>query len=63
MTANYEQIARENGWTVVDKDPGGWTDQPCLYHPQQDRVWPLGDWKGACEDLGLLDAQGQYIPG
>lgn len=24
-----------------------------LFHAELDRVWPNGDWEGACRDLGL----------
>lgn len=56
---DWEKIARDNGWSVVDLDPSPHRihSEPCLYHEQLDRIWPLGDWEGAVRDLGLTEIE------
>lgn len=56
MIIDWEKMAKANGWVEVSQDPHRGAedyDGPCLYHEDQDRVWPLGDWEGAARDLGL----------
>ncbi len=56
METNWEARARELGWAVAYREPqAGNIEAPepiCLYHMDLDREWPLGDWKGAVEDVG-----------
>ena len=51
---HWEGMARVAGWKWVAQDPRGYDNGiPCLYHAEQERSWPLGDWEGAARDLGL----------
>lgn len=53
---NWEALARDHGWVVVDRDPNpmpGQPEEPVLYHRELDRVFPVGAWREACEDIGL----------
>lgn len=54
---DWESAARDAGWHVVDLDPNPTHEdalqEPCLFHEEQDRIWPLNDWRGACEDLNI----------
>lgn len=43
-TAEWRRMALEAGWLVTTSE---------LAHPELDRSWPLGDWEGACRDIGL----------
>ncbi len=48
----WEAAAKANGWTRVARDPETPSSSaPCLYHEDLNRVWPDGDWKGACLDI------------
>lgn len=51
---DWEALATDNGWAIgIDSRPE-WADgEPCLYHVVLERSWPLGDWEGACRDIGL----------
>lgn len=51
---NWEATALKNGWTKVEIDPSEdrTNNDPCFYHEDQDRVWPLDDPEGAVRDLG-----------
>lgn len=62
---DWEAVARREGWEVVEGDPNPTHDDapiaPCLFHRHQDRIWPLGDWKGAARDLGIDDDEAREI--
>lgn len=55
----WREAGRLTGWAEVARDPspGRVFEGPCLYHADQDRVWPLGDWEGAVRDLGYTSAR------
>lgn len=54
--ANWRAIAWAHGWRIVREDPRGYSlGRPCLYHAEQERAWPLGDWEGAARDIGLTE--------
>ena len=59
---DWETIAKREGWKEVEADPRPeWSHTgPCLYHEDQERAWPLGDWKGAACDLGVDPDTGLY---
>lgn len=61
---DWETIAKREGWKAVEKDPnpidGSDAVGACLYHEDQDRIWTLGDWKGAACDLGYDPETGLY---
>lgn len=45
---DWEATARKAGWTEGVDEHG-----PVLIHEEQDRLWPIGDWRGAVGDLGF----------
>lgn len=51
--ANWQVMAQAHGWQEVAHDPESTDDVPCLHHEELNRIWPLGDWEGACRDIGL----------
>lgn len=52
----WEVLAREKGWMPVPCDPSSEGDQtPHLHNEQLHRNWPLNDWKGACNDVGITE--------
>lgn len=55
----WREAGRLTGWAEVARDPSleRVFEGPCLYHADQDRVWPLGDWEGAVRDLGYASAR------
>lgn len=54
---NWKAIAKREGWAKVAADPRPEYahEGPCLWHEDQERSWPLGDWEGAARDLGIGD--------
>ncbi len=55
---DWEATARKAGWTWVEIDPNTKErvhNEPCLYHEDQDRIWPQDDWEGALRDLGFSE--------
>ncbi|HEX9807890.1 MAG TPA: hypothetical protein VGA34_13435 [Alteraurantiacibacter sp.] len=65
QSIDWERIARREGWEVVEFDPNPTHDdapvQPCLFHRDQDRIWPIDDWEGAARDLGIDDDEAREI--
>lgn len=53
---DWKSLAEKHGWREVAHDPRPeYADLgPCLYHAAQDRSFPLGDWRGAVIDLGVV---------
>jgi len=52
---DWEEAAYQAGWRKVEHDPRPeWSHLgPCLYNADQERAWPIGDWQGAAEDVGV----------
>lgn len=53
--ANWKALAEAHGWVEAHEN-----GEPCLAHEELNRIWPLGDWEGACRDIGLDEGDAEY---